>query len=123
MKYPFTKQQENAGLNYIRTIVNNCGAIFRGIGESDVGIDGYIEFVDSEEATGFIVGVQAKSGNSYINRSKQEYVIKSDIAHFKYWANSTIPVAGIVYDPEGGTAGWIDLTKYTRDSLTQNNPD
>jgi len=117
MKYPISKQRENAGLNFVRTVVNNCGAIFRIIAESDVGIDGYIEFVDSGEATGFIVGVQVKSGASYIDREKNEYIIKSDLAHLRYWASSIVPVVGIVYDVERRVAGWIDLGQFSRDHL------
>ena len=117
MKYPITKQRENAGLNYVRMVVNDCRAIFRSIGESDVGIDGYIEFVDAEEVTGFIVGVQVKSGNSYVDREKNEYIIKSDHAHIRYWANSIVPIAGIVYDSERGVAGWVDLSQFAREHL------
>jgi len=117
MKYPISKQRENAGLNYVRTTVNNCGAIFRTITESDIGIDGYIEFVDSEEATGFIVGAQVKSGTSYIDKEKHEYVIKSDLSHLRYWASSTIPIVGIVYDTERKVAGWIDLSQFAQEHL------
>lgn len=113
MKWPNTKKTENDGLLYVHNIINDSHCIFNKIdGSNDIGLDGYMEFIVQESATGLCVGVQVKSGDSYQNEKHTHAIIKSDKEHFKYWSNHTLPIAGIVYIPKDKKAYWIDITAY-----------
>ncbi|HMQ78338.1 MAG TPA: DUF4365 domain-containing protein [Ignavibacteria bacterium] len=109
-----TKKTENQGVLYVQNVINDSNCIFNKIDTSnDIGLDGYLEFVERETVSGLCLGVQIKSGNS--NKNKQNYVtIKSDKEHFEYWFSHNLPIVGIVYIPEDSLAYWIDITEYLR---------
>ncbi len=74
MKYPKTKIIEQEGINYIAYVVNQMGCIWRETTKNDIGIDGYIELIENGESNGFIIGVQCKSGESFIrNEAKGHF--------------------------------------------------
>ena len=76
-KWKKTKQTENMGIIKLKAIVNSNNCIYREVpGESDTGIDGFIEFVDSEDVTGQMIAVQVKTGLSYYNKSKEQFELK-----------------------------------------------
>jgi hypothetical protein len=97
----------------VADVINNSNCIFNKIdGSNDVGLDGYLEFVEEESTTGFCIGIQVKSGNSYQTSNKKFALLKSDKAHFEYWGSHSLPVVGIVYVPEDKIAYWVDVTEY-----------
>lgn len=101
-KYPRTKATGKLGVTFVENIVAKAGCIFREIPQdTDVGIDGYIEFVENEVATGTLVAVQIKAGKSFLKqRSDNKYFsINATKEDLNYWNSYTIPVALIVYDP------------------------
>ena len=80
------------GINYVRTIVEDCGSLFHKIEhESDLGIDAIIELIRDEKPLNHQVAVQIKSGSSYYNRSKKEFFIPIE-NHRDYWLNYPLPV-------------------------------
>lgn len=100
-----------AGLNYVRSVVEEANCVFIEIhAENDFGNDAIVELVDGETARGRMLGLQIKSGKSY--RLKNGYVIPASRAQVNYWRAHTLPVVGVVYDPELKTAHWIDITRY-----------
>lgn len=114
-KWKNNKITEYAGILYVQNVINECKGIFNKIdGSNDIGLDGYLEFVQNEFATGLCVGVQIKSGNSFQNKERDYSIIKSDKAHFAYWKSHTLPIAGIVYVPADGLAYWIDITEFLK---------
>lgn len=116
-KYPRTKATGKLGVTFVETIVSEAGCIFRETPQdTDVGIDGYIEFVENEVATGTLVAVQIKAGESFLKRhSDDEYFsINASKEDMNYWNSHTIPVALIAYDPITKMSGWLDITGYIR---------
>lgn len=112
-----TKATERAGINYVRTIVENHNCIFQEIDlGNDVGNDAYIEFIQGENATSCCIAVQIKSGASYINPGKDGYVLKADKNHFEYWHSHILPIGAIVFNPLDNTAAWCDITAYLDDN-------
>lgn len=112
-KWKKTKQTENKGLIVVADIINNSNCILNKIdGSNDIGLDGYLEFVEKESTTGFCVGIQVKSGGSYQTSNRKFALLKSDKAHFEYRKNHSLPVVGIVYIPEDEKAYWIDIAEY-----------
>ena len=115
-KWKHNKTAEFLGIDYTSQVINKAHSIFNKVdGSNDIGLDGYVEFVDNESATGLCIGVQIKSGNSYQNKNKDYAIITADFNHFEYWKSHILPLAGIVYIPEDDLAYWIDLTAYLRD--------
>ena len=94
------------------------GMIFRETSSSDVGIDGQIELVNVDgSATGMLIAVQIKSGESFINHKQKEFTFTSSREHYKYWSNLIIPTIGIVFSPKLETASWFVLESHYKDIL------
>ena len=90
---------EKEGVNFIRSIVEKNHCIFHEISSDvDLGIDAHIELTRNGESTGTVIATQIKSGKSFFIKNKCK--IYSDKEHFKYWANYSLPVIIIVYDPD-----------------------
>jgi hypothetical protein len=101
-----------AGLNFVRTVVEAAGSLFHKVEQdSDLGIDGLLEFVRDKESTGKLVGVQVKSGNSYYSQKHRQCALPVD-GHRDYWAKYSVPVIGVVYIPALQKAYWIDVQPY-----------
>ena len=116
---PTKRKQNNAtstlGINFTRSLVQSRNCIFQEIHlENDVGNDAYIEFIKSEFTTGCCIGVQIKSGESYIRQSDGVLLLKADKSHFEYWSSHVLPIAAIIYDPNSRRAVWCDVTDYLK---------
>ncbi len=82
--------------------------------QQDIGKDAYV-FVDLANKAGITplcVALQIKSGVSY-RTGKGDYVVPVE-HHADLWRQSTVPVFGIVYDPDDSKLRWVDLTGYLR---------
>jgi hypothetical protein len=113
MKWPKTKRTEYHGLLYIEQLVNETGNIFRKIHlEEDVGLDGVIEFVKDGEATGRLLAIQVKSGDSYVVAGKDRFIVPVDEAHLNYWQSYDLPVVIVCYSPSQKLAAWEDIKQY-----------
>lgn len=108
-----SRATERDGVNHVSRVVEGHNSIFHEIDQrNDMGLDGYIEFLTGEDATGCCIGVQIKSGASYVRREKQEFVLQADRDHFRYWQSHSLPIAAILYDPEQGKGAWCDITAH-----------
>jgi Domain of unknown function (DUF4365) len=108
-----SKSIARSGVNYVRMVVEECNCIFHEIDlDNDVGNDAYVEFIESEEATGSLIAAQIKSGQSYFRDDQGHAVVQSDRNHFEYWHSHSLPVAMIAYDPVSGSAAWFDITEF-----------
>jgi len=64
-------------------------------------------------ATGRNIAVQIKSGASYIKQNeKGDLVHYTDEKHILYWAQHSLPVILIIFDPQTETAWWCDVKAY-----------
>lgn len=124
-EFPRTKATAELGVAFVKTVISEAKSIFRKLPEeTDLGIDGYIEFVENEIATGVQVGVQIKTGASYLVQrgNSKQFKVGVSKKDLNYWNVQPIPIALIVYDPETKLSGWLDVTGYIRckpDSLKQ----
>jgi len=98
------------GIALIDGICARARQIWRETPHTDVGLDGTIEFKDGERATGVFLGVQVKTGVSYLSEDGETFTLKGDQEHFAYWASCSIPVIGVVVDPVREIAMWVDMT-------------
>jgi len=117
-KYTFENKQELLGVFKVALMLTEIGLIFRPTSNTDVGIDGQIEYVNSAgEATGKIVAVQIKSGDSYLKENKADinnWTFYSDEKHKAYWEMYPIPVILLVYSPNNDKIFFIDARYYLK---------
>jgi len=113
MKWPRTQQTGTAGLLFVQEVVNGHGSIFRPVHqETDVGIDGHIELVDSGTASGRLVAVQIKSGDSYLVEKEDQFRVPVDEKHLSYWKSYMVPVILVCYSPTKSLAAWTSVRDY-----------
>ena len=117
-KHKYSVATGRKGVNFVRAIVEARNSMFQEIdSHNDIGNDAYIEFTEGEDGTGCCIAAQIKSGESYATKDGNEYLLKSDKAHFEYWASHILPVVGVIYDPERDIAVWVNISAYL-----ENNP-
>ncbi len=117
-QYTAENQKEQIGIYKIALILAELNLIFRLTPNSDVGIDGQIEYVNNAgEATGKIIAVQIKSGDSYLNESNAEtdnWTFYPKDKHKNYWQNYPIPVILLVYSPTSDNVYFIDARHHLK---------
>ncbi|MEO6191777.1 MAG: DUF4365 domain-containing protein [Thermoanaerobaculia bacterium] len=104
---------ERAGILAMASACNSLGLIWRDLLQEDVGVDATIELCVDGLPTGKLVGVQVKSGTSYIRSETEEnfrfYPSADDL---NYWRRLTIPLILVVFDPSCRDLYWLDIQRY-----------
>ena len=112
-KFTTTNLKERIGVSLVQYRCAQMSLIFRETSNSDTGIDGQIEEVNQDgNATGRILAVQIKSGDSYLHDSGNNWIFYTDEAHKNYWKAYPIPVILLVYRPSDDNIYFVDI-KYT----------
>lgn len=113
MKYKRTKATAKAGVLFLDKLVTEHGSVYRPVHEEDdVGIDGFIELVDDEVASGQLIAVQVKSGDSCLCADQQAFVVNVDEKHLRYWLGYMVPVILVCYSPSKDCAAWVSVRDY-----------
>ncbi len=99
---------EDLGYSFVQRICAQANAIWRRQAEKDVGIDGIIEFKRVDGVSAY-VGVQVKSGASYLKR-RSDHAFRIRLGKtlgslYRY----AIPVILVVYDPDNDVGYWSDV--------------
>jgi hypothetical protein len=116
-------QQERKGVSRFASAIADLGLIWRETSNSDVGIDGQVEFVDTDgRATGIIVAVQIKSGESFIKGTDEAIVYYPSSKHANYWREFPVPVLLVIHDPATRTICWTDARQQLRSAPTGDVP-
>lgn len=99
---------ERIGISRVQAIVNEkLKWIFRELNVEDYGVDAHIEIMGEMYATGKLIGVQIKCGDSYFKESNNEKVtFRFDEKHFLYWTNYSLPVIIILVKPDPPEMIW-----------------
>lgn len=106
---------ERAGINAVASMANRMHCAWRETTHGDVGIDGQLElFMDTGEATNFIVFAQVKSGGSYFDWKDGVTLFRPDQRHRDYWRACPLPVLLLLHDPASGLVFWQDARRYLR---------
>jgi len=105
------RQRERSGVNAARTFFEKEGCIFQEVSlENDYGKDAYLDIGDDQTASSTCAALQIKSGASY--QSTNGYKIPLDANDFDYWRSSTVPIIGIVHDPDDNGLRWVNITEF-----------
>ena len=106
------------GINACQAFFEKHSCVFLEVPQqSDFGKDAYVDLTHNGVLSGICVALQIKSGPSYRSNKGDYFIPIGD--HAEVWRNSTVPVFGIVHDPEIGTLAWTDLTSFLRDRPEQ----
>lgn len=113
MRAPDNRKTSREGMNAAHAFFERQDCVFQEIAQqNDFGKDGYLDYGEAREITALCCALQIKSGTSY-RTAKGDYFIPVD-DHAENWRRSTVPVFGLVYDPEDALIRWVDLTGYLR---------
>ncbi|MES2521399.1 MAG: DUF4365 domain-containing protein [Gemmatimonadota bacterium] len=109
---------ERAGIHYVSGVVERANCIFQEIERrNDFGNDAIVELVEGEDVRGICVAAQIKSGKSY--NMPADCIIPADRDHFEYWSKHSLPVIGIVHDPNENRAYWTSITGILKSDPTR----
>lgn len=107
MKAQDTDRTEGMGVGIAMTAFESLGFAFREQSKSDYGIDAHAELIESERPTGQLLGIQLKSGPSYLSETDNDsYVFRTDKKHVDYWQNHALPVLICLCDVDLKTIYW-----------------
>lgn len=117
-----TYTQERLGIAAVQYYAARRNQIWRETGTGDVGIDGNIEYVNTEGfATGRIVAVQVKSGPSYFKSpTLNGWKFYPERKHRNYWESFPLPVLLILHNPETNISYWADARQLLRSTREDN---
>lgn len=109
---------ERAAVNAVRTLLEAKGLVVDEVdGRSDYGRDLNVDLTRDNKLTGGVIGVQVKGGKSYFRQG--QWVVPASPADWAYWRSSTVPIIGIVHDPDTNDLRWRNLTEAARARVLQ----
>lgn len=114
MKVTSRAKTDRIGVSAIQLKFETMGYGFREQSVSDYGIDAHVEIVENEQATGRLIALQIKSGESWFKESHEKgFIYRGDESHLDYWLNHTLPVLIALYNPKEEAAYWQIITRET----------
>lgn len=82
---------------------------------NDFGKDLLVDLTEDREITGQTVAVQVKSGKSFLRNGRWGIPAKS--VDLNTWIESSIPVFGVIYDPDCDALRWMNLSAYVHEEM------
>ncbi|VVJ18337.1 Uncharacterised protein [Amycolatopsis camponoti] len=103
---------EQLGVDLTSIAFTKWGWVFRGQPIRDYGIDAHVEPKTGGVASGRLVALQIKTGQSYFEPAAEgwRYRAKGNERHLHYWLGHSLPVLIIFCDPETETLYWQHVT-------------
>lgn len=85
MKAKNSDRTERRGVGLAMAAFEAVDLAFREQSVRDFGIGAHVELIESEQPTGQLLGIQLKSGSSYLSEIEDEnYVFRTDQKHVEY---------------------------------------
>ena len=92
-------ETDRIGVSICQETFSRLGFIFREQTVMDYGVDAIIEQKEDRYASGRLIGVQIKSGNSFFRESNDNaFIYRGDMTHYRYWLNYCLPVIIVLVD-------------------------
>ena len=106
---------EREGVHHCGKIASQNKWMFREQPIEDIGIDAYMELTDDVGKVKQLLALQIKSGESYFNEIRNNYVIYRGIdeRHYNYWTTHCLPCIIVLYNPKDEMCIWQKLTPET----------
>lgn len=106
------RKVERQAVNAARSFFESNSCVFQEVDvANDYGKDAYVDFSEDGRVTGLCAALQIKGGISYRD-AKGDYRIPLDEEHARIWAESTVPIFGIVHDPDDGGLRWCNISSF-----------
>lgn len=104
---------ERGGVNAAKTLLERNRLVVQEYDtRNDYGKDLVIDLTEGDEITGAMVAAQVKGGMSFF-RGNMPF-IPARLSDIRLWADSTVPVIGIVWRPQPEALYWVNLTEQCR---------
>ena len=114
-EYTDAQLQERDGVYFFASAVTKKHILWRETPNSDVGIDGQIEYLNEQgQVTGNLAAVQIKSGISYIGKNHPCIRFRPSAKHANYWREFPVPVLLVIHDPSSDALYWTDARQQLR---------
>ncbi|UXE61897.1 MAG: DUF4365 domain-containing protein [Woronichinia naegeliana WA131] len=95
------------GVAGTQLLFKRLGWIFREQPIEDYGIDAHVEVVENNTATGKLIALQIKSGESWFREKTSDgFVFRGDREHLEYWQQHSLPVMIVLYQDDEQIAYW-----------------
>lgn len=105
---------DRRGVAIAMEALESLGFAFREQKESDYGIDAHAELIESQAPTGRVLGLQIKSGTSYLSHQTDRAIVyRADAAHVDYWIDHALPVLILICDIPNRTVFWHPISRET----------
>jgi hypothetical protein len=106
-------QTERKGIALVQNlVVRDLDWVFREQPTSDYGIDAHVELVEGGRPSGRLLGLQIKTGDSYLKEQTEEGIIfRGKPEHLSYWLSHALPVVIVLCDLEKEVAYWQIIDK------------
>jgi hypothetical protein len=110
---PKNRPTENAAVRAVQAIFENGNLPFQEVElRNDLGKDAYVDLAEDGVHRGDMVALQIKGGLSY--RDGDDYKVPCTPNDRAVWRGSSIPIYGMVHDPESDEVHWADLSTWAR---------
>jgi len=107
---------ERAAVRAVTALFENAGMHVQQVDTAnDIGKDLYVDLADEGRFTGELIAVQIKGGRSY-RRADRTYALRASADDRALWAGSSVPVFGVIHDPDDGSLHWTNLSAWSRAS-------
>ena len=110
------------GVDVVRTITHReLRWLFREQETSDYGVDAHVEIAGgvhgSDDATGRLIALQIKSGESFFARPVDEgWRFRGSLDHLAYWLGHSLPVIVVIVSPVGDTYWQLVSPRYVKEA-------
>ena len=111
---PDIEKAERMGVYACAAAFEKNNFIFREQSIADYGIDALIETKERNSATGKMIAIQIKSGESYFKEEDGDYIVfRVDGKHRNYWINHSLPVIIVLWSPVNNVCIWERVNSET----------
>ncbi len=104
---------ERGGVNAVRTLLEAHRLVVDEIsGRNDYGRDLNVDLTEDGEITGVVIGVQVKGDRRFIRPG--DWALPATPKDRRFWADSSIPIVGVLWDPDSEELRWANLSEFAR---------
>lgn len=107
MKADSRSRTGRIGVAGTQLLFGKLGWIFREQPIEDYGIDAHVEVVEGNKATGKLIALQIKCGESWFEEKTDDGIVfRGEIKHLEYWQEHSLPVMVVLYHEGEEVAYW-----------------
>ncbi len=97
----------------------NAGMVVQEVDTAnDIGKDLYVDLAQDGRFTGELIALQVKGGGSY-RGPHGSHRLRADADDRDLQANGSVPVFGVIHDPDYDALYWTNLTSWSRSHLEE----